>query len=134
MKVIKSLENSGISLKGITRKITNQKGGFLNSIWPLMRAGLPLQKSVLIPIAKNVLLPFASSVKMSAGDAAIPKKIYVLSTTALIILDEEINDIMKIVKSLKESNLLIKGISKTINNDNKEQKKISFNAIRNISC
>ena len=99
-----------------------------------MRAGLPLQKSVLIPIAKNVLLPFASSVKMSAGDAATPKKIYVLSTTALIILDEEINDIMKIVKSLKESNLLIKGVSKTINNDNKEQKKISFNAIRNISC
>ena len=39
-----------------------------------MRAGLPLQKSVLIPLAKNVLLPFGLSVEMSAEDAAIQRK------------------------------------------------------------
>ena len=74
MKVIKSLENRGISLKGTTRKIPNQKGGSLNFFRPLMRAGLPLQKSVLIPLAKNVLLPFGLSVEMSAADAAIQRK------------------------------------------------------------
>ena len=46
-KVIKSLWNRGISLKGTTRKITNQKGGFLNFLGPSMRAGLPLMKYVL---------------------------------------------------------------------------------------
>ena len=43
-------------------------------------------------------------------------------TTALIISNEEINDIMKIVKSLEESGLLIKDVSKTIKNKAKEQK------------
>ena len=34
MKVIKSLENRGILLKGTTRKITSQEGGFLNILRP----------------------------------------------------------------------------------------------------
>ena len=42
--------------------------------------------------------------------------------TTLIILDEEINDIMKIIKTLEESGLLIKGVSETIKNEAKEQK------------
>ena len=44
---------------------------------------------------------------------------FVKSTTILIISNEEINDIMKIVKSLEESGLLIaiKGVSKTIKNE-----------------
>ena len=42
--------------------------------------------------------------------------------TTLIISNEEINDIMKIVKSLEESGLLIKGVSETIKNKAKEQK------------
>ena len=46
MKVIKSLENRDILIKGTTRKITGQKGGFLNFLRPLMTAGLPLMKSV----------------------------------------------------------------------------------------
>ena len=40
----------------------------------------------------------------------------------LIISNEEMNDIMKIVKSLEDSGLLIKGVSETIKNDAKEQK------------
>ena len=40
--------------------------------------------------------------------------------TTLIISNEEMNDIIKIVKSLKESGLLIKGISQTIKNETKE--------------
>ena len=41
----------------------------------------------------------------------------------LIISNEEMDDIMKIVKSLEDSGLLIKGISETIKNDAKEQKR-----------
>ena len=37
-------------------------------------------------------------------------------------LNEEMNDFMKIVKSLKESRLLIKGISETIQNETKERR------------
>ena len=74
MKVIKSLENRGILLKGTTRKITSQEGGFLNFLRPLMTAGLPLMKSVLTPLAKNILLSFGLSAAMSASDAAIQKK------------------------------------------------------------
>ena len=56
---------------------------------------------------------------MSAADAAIQKKVYGSGTTALITSNEEMEDIMKIVKSLEESRLLIKRISKTIKNEAK---------------
>ena len=47
IKVIKSLENREILLKGTTTKITSQEGGFLNFLRPLMTAGLPLMKRLL---------------------------------------------------------------------------------------
>ena len=87
-----------------------------------MTAGLPLMKNVLNPFAKNILLPFGSSTGMSAPDAAIQEKIYGSGTTALIISNEEMENVMKIVKSLEESELLIKGISETTKNEAKEQK------------
>ena len=59
---------------------------------------------------------------MSAADAPIQKKIYVLCTAALIISNEEMEDITKIVKSVERSGLLIKGISETIKNKATEQK------------
>ena len=72
---------------------------------------------------------------MLAADAAIQKKIYLSGTTALIISDEEMEDIMKIVKSLEKSGLLVKGISETIKTEAKEQKcGFLSNVIRNISC
>ena len=57
---------------------------------------------------------------MSVADVTIQKKIYGSGT--LIISSEEMEDIMKIVKSLEESRLLIKGVTETIKNDAKEQK------------
>ena len=74
MKVIKSLENRGILLKGTIRKIASQEGGILDFLRPLITAGLPLMKSVLTPLAKNILLSFGLSAAMSASDAAIQKK------------------------------------------------------------
>ena len=50
------------------------------------------------------------------------KNIYGSGTTSLVISNEEMKGIMKLVKSLQESGLLIKGISETIRNETKEQK------------
>ena len=122
MKVIESLENRGILLKGTIRKIASQEGGFLNFLRPLMTAGLPSMKSVLTALAKSVLLPLGLSVGMSVADAAIEKKIYGSGTTTLVISNEEMEDIMRIVKLIEESGLLVEGISDTIKNGTKEQK------------
>ena len=58
----------------------------------------------------------------SATDAATHKKLFGSGNMALIILNEEMNDIMKTVKSLEKSGLLITGVSKTIKSEVKEQK------------
>ena len=81
-------------------------------------------KSVLTLLAKSVLLPLRLSAGMSPADAAIQKKIHGSGTTTLIILNEEMEDIMKIVKSLEESGLLTKWISETIKNEAKEQERV----------
>ena len=49
-------------------------------------------------------------------------KMFGSGVTTLIISYEEINDIMKIVKSLEETGLLTKRVSETIENEAKEQK------------
>ena len=43
-------------------------------------------------------------------------------TTTLIISNDEMNDILKIVKSLANSGLLLKGVSETIQHEAKEQR------------
>ena len=72
--------------------------------------------------AKSVLIPLELTAAASATDEATQKQIFGSGTTALIILNEEIEDIIKIVKSLKESELPTRGISKTIKNEEKEEK------------
>ena len=122
MKVINSLKNKGMLLKGTTRKITTQEGGFLNFLRPLMTAGLPLMKSVLTPLAKSDFLPLRLSAWMPAADGAIQDNIYGPRSKALIISNEEMEYIMKIVKLIEQSRILIKGISETVKNEAKEQK------------
>ena len=70
---------------------------------------------VASPFAKNVLAPLGITVAASAIDAGIQKKIHGLGTTTLIIPNEEMNDIMKIVQVLEDSNILLKGVTKTKN-------------------
>ena len=87
-------------------------------------------KNVLKSSAKNFLLPFGLSSGISAVDSAIQKEIYgsnrpsdsALRTTALIISNEEMEYITKIVKSLEESGLLIQEINKITKTKTKEQK------------
>ena len=90
---------------------------------PLLKTGLPLMKHVLKPLAKSVLVPLGlTAAAAAATDAAIHKKMFWSDGTTIIILNEVMNDIMKIVKSLEESGLLIKGVSETIENEAKEPK------------
>ena len=65
-----------------------------------MTASLPLMKIVLTSLAKVVLLPFGLSAAVAATDVAIQKNINGSGTTALIISNVELEDIMKIVKLL----------------------------------
>ena len=51
------------------------------------------------------------------------KKIYGSGNTTLIISNEEMNDILKIIETLENSNILLKGVNKTIKNETKEQKR-----------
>ena len=64
----------------------------------------PLIKNVLTPLANNILIPLGLTAVESATDAAVQKKIYGSGATALIILNEEMEDLMKIVKSVKRIN------------------------------
>ena len=69
-----------------------------------------------VPLEKNIKAPFAITAAASAIDAGIQKRIHGSGTTTLIISNEEVNDIMKIVQALEDSNILKKRITKTIKN------------------
>ena len=86
-----------------------------------MTAGLSLMKNVLTPLGKSILILLGLTAAAITG-ATIQKKIYGSGTIALIISNEKMTDITKIVKLLEESRLLIKGVSETIKNEAKEQK------------
>ena len=106
-KVIKSLEKRGILLNKTKRKIANQKGEVLNFLKPWKTAGLPFIKSVFMSLVKSFFLLLGLSAGMSALYAAIQKKIYGSGTTVLIVSNEKMEDIMKVVKSLEKSGLAI---------------------------
>ena len=112
--------NNSTDLKLFKFRISKiiQSGEFLGSL--LSKLAGPLIK-VAIPLAKNVLAPLGITAAASAIDAGIQKKIHGSGTTTLIISNEEMNDIMKIVQGLEDSNILLKGVTKTIKNETKEQ-------------
>ena len=95
-----------------------QSGLFLGKILgPLLKTGLPLLKSVIKPLGLLGLTAASSAI-----DPNVQKKVYGSGTTTLVISNEEMNDIMKIVQALEDSNSLLKGVTKTIKNETKEQK------------
>ena len=102
-----------------------QSGGFLGNL--LGKLAGPLMK-VAMPLAKNVLAPLGLSAAMSATDGSIKKKMLGsgvakgAGTTTLIISNDEMNGIFKIIKSLENSGLLLKGVSETIQHEAKEQR------------
>ena len=95
-----------------------QSGGFLGKL--LSKLAGPLLKAAL-PLAKNVLAPLGLTAAMSATDGSIQKKIHGWGVK-LIIEQEDMNDIMKIIEALENSGILLKGVTKTIENETKEQR------------
>ena len=74
-------------------------------------------------LAKSVLIPLYLTAAASAADAGIHKKILGSgNTTTPITSNDEMNDIIKIVKSNKDSGLLLKGFTEAVQNEVKEQK------------
>ena len=101
-----------------------RSGGFIGRLLgPLLKTGLPLIGNILKSLAKSVLISLGLTAAAAATDAAIHKKMFGSGVTTLINSNEEINDIMKIVKSLEGYGLLIKGVSKTIKNEAKYKQK-----------
>ena len=97
-------------------------GGFLGRLLgPLLKTGLPLMAHILKPLAKSILVPLWLTAAASATDAAIQKKLYG-SRTILLFLSGERDGIIKLVESLEDSGVSIKGVSETVENDVKEQK------------
>ena len=109
---------------------TIQSGEFLGSllsklVGPLIKVAIPLAKNILAPlgIKKNQnSKKFKNSGIQEFKNAGIQKKIHGSGTTTLIISNEEMNDITKIFQALEDSNILLKGVTKTIKNETKEQK------------
>ena len=93
-----------------------QSEGFLGAL--LCKIAGPLMKVVVL-LAKKVLAPLGLTAVMSAIDAGIQKKVHCSGT---IISNEKMNDIMNIFQTLEESNILLKGVTKTIKNETKKQK------------
>ena len=89
-----------------------QFGGLLGRLLgPLLKNGLPLIKNVIKPLVKSVLIHLGLTAAASAADAGIHKKILGSGSATLIISNEEINDIMKIIQALEDSNILLKGVT-----------------------
>ena len=100
-----------------------QSGGFLGKLLgPLLKTGLPLIKNVITPLAKSVLIPLGLTAAASAADAGIHKKILGSRNTTLIASKKDMEDLTKIVKSLEDSDLLLKGVTESVQNEVKEQK------------
>ena len=91
---------------------------------PLLKTALSLIGNVLKPLIKSALIPseLTAAAAAAATNAAIHKKMFRSTFTTWIISNEEMNDIMKIVKSLEESELLINSVGETIKNEAKEKK------------
>ena len=99
-----------------------QSGGFLSRLLgPLLKTGLPLIKNVIKSLAKIVLIPLGLTAAASVADAGIHKKILGSGNTTLIMSNNEMDDIIKAVKSLEDYGLLLKGVTKTVQNEVKEQ-------------
>ena len=95
-----------------------QSGGFLGKL--LSKLAGPLMK-VAMPLPKNALAPLGLTAAMSAIGGSIQKKIHG-SGVKLIIEQEDMNDIIKIIEALENSGILLKGVTKTIENETKEQR------------
>ena len=107
-----------IKLSNVQIKKLIQSGGFLGKL--LSKLADPLMK-VAMPSAKNVLAPLGLTAAMSAIDGSIQKKIHG-SGVKFVIEQEHMSDIIKIIEASENSGILLKVVTKTIENKTKEQR------------
>ena len=93
-----------------------QSGGFLGSL--LSKLAGPLMK-VAVPLAKKYFSSIRNNSSCFSNRSRNSKKIHGSGTMTLIISNEEMNDIMKIIQALEDSNILLKGVTNTIKNETK---------------
>ena len=100
-----------------------QLGGFLGRLFgPLLKSGLPLITNVIKLFVKSVLILLGLTAAAAAAVTEIHQNVLGSGNTTLIISNNKMEDIMKIVKSLGDLGLLIKQVIETIQNKIKEQK------------
>ena len=111
--------STDIKLSKIQLSKIIQLGRFLGRLLGLLlKTGLPLLKSIIKPLGMLGLTAAAS-----ATDAAINKKnLGSRNHITLIISNDEMKDILKIVKSIEDSGILLKDVSETIKDEAKEKK------------
>ena len=105
-KTFANNSSANIKLSNTQLLKIGQSGGLLGRhLGPLLKTGLPFIGNVFKPLAISNLM-------------------FGRGTIALVISNEEMNDITKIVKTIEECGLLIKVVSETIENEAKEQKEV----------
>ena len=121
-KAFANISSANIKLSKAQLPKTVQSEGLLGRfVGPLLKTSLPLIKNVLKVLDKSVLIPLGLIAAASTTDPGMHKKIFGSLMKTLIVSNEEMEDIMKIWL-IEESGLLIKDVSKTIENEAKEQK------------
>ena len=97
-------------------KVQKSRGVLGGILGPLLKTGLPLIRNILRSLARSVLIPLASTAAAAAvaTGATIHKTMFGSGNTKLIICNEKMKDIMRIVKSLEKSGVLRKGVSEKI--------------------
>ena len=99
-----------------------QSEGFLGSpLGPLLKTGVLLRENVIDALAKRVLIPLLLTAAASAADAGTHQKFLGSGNTTLTILNDEVEDIIKIFKYLEDSPLLSKRVSDTVQNEAKKK-------------
>ena len=120
--------NSSVDIKFSKTQLSKmiQSGGFLGKLLgSLLKTELPLIKNVITSWAKSVLIPLrlTAAAAAAAADAEILKKTLGSGGhTTLIISNKDIEDLIKIVKSLEDFVLLLKGVTESAQNEVKEKK------------
>ena len=111
--------NMSIDIKLTKTQISQiiQSGGSLGS-W-LASLGRKALKNVDIPLARDSLPGLLSNLTSSA--ISVEKKLSKEFT--LLISNEDMNDIIKIIKSLEDSSVLIDGVTKTVKDEIKKTRR-----------
>ena len=110
-------------------KIIQSGGSLVRLLGLILKTGLPLIKNVIKPLAKSVLITLGLTAAASTADAGIHKKLLGSGNMTLTISNDETHDIIKIVKSLEDSGLLVERITETVQNEVKEQKGAFFSTL-----